>query len=135
MSRMTMGTSPHAEPFWKATEERKLVIQYSPETGRYWHYPREAVVISPKTGEVEWRESSGHGTVYACSVMRKPGNPGMGAAVPYVVAIVELEEEKVRMLTNVVNCEPESVKVGMKVKLTWDELPKGRNLPVFEPAE
>ena len=46
MSRMMMGTSPHAEPFWKATEEKKLMLQYSPETERYYHYPREAGVIS-----------------------------------------------------------------------------------------
>ncbi len=133
MSRMMMGTSPHAEPFWKATEEKKLVLQYSPETQKYYHYPREAVVVSPKTGEVEWREASGRGEVYAFSIMRKPGNPGMAANVPYVVALVTLEEG-VRMMTNVVNCPVESVKVGMKVKVTWEELPKGRHLPVFEPA-
>ena len=132
MSRMMMGTSPHAEPFWKATEEKKLMLQYSPETERYYHYPREAVVISPKTGAVE-RESAGQGEVYAFSVMRKPGNPAMGARVPYVVAIVQLTEG-VRMMTNIVNCALEDVKVGMKVKVSWEELPKGRHFPVFEPA-
>jgi uncharacterized OB-fold protein len=65
--------------------------------------------------------------------MRKPGNPSMGARVPYVVAIVQLEEG-VRMMTNVINCPLENVKVGMQVKLAWEELPKGRHFPVFEPA-
>ncbi|MDY6943364.1 MAG: OB-fold domain-containing protein [Pseudomonadota bacterium] len=133
MSRMMMGTSPHAEPFWKATEEKKLVIQYSPETKRYVHYPREPIVVSPKTGEVEWREASGKGEVYAFSVMRKPGNPAMAAKVPYVVALITLEEG-VRFMSNIVNCAPEDVKVGMPVKVTWEELPKGRHFPVFEPA-
>lgn len=133
MSRMMMGTSPHAEPFWKATEDKKLVLQYSPESERYYHYPREPIVVSPKTGAVEWREAKGLGEIYAFSVMRKPGNPSMGARVPYVVAIIQLEEG-VRMMTNVVNCPLENIKVGMKVKLAWEELPKGRNFPVFEPA-
>lgn len=133
MSRMIMGFSPHAEPFWEATKAKKLVLQYSPETKRYYHYPREAVVVSPKTREVEWHESAGKGEVYAFSIMRKPGNPGMAAQVPYVVAIVELEEG-VRMMTNIVNCEPENVRVGMKVKVTWEEIKDGRHLPLFEPA-
>jgi len=133
MSRLIMGMSRHALPFWEATKEKKLVIQYSPETKRYYHYPREAVVISPTTLEVQWRQASGKAEVYSFSVMRKPGNPSMAAKVPYVVAIVQLEEG-VRMMTNIVNCPIENVKIGMKVRLTWEELKDGMHLPVFEPA-
>jgi hypothetical protein len=53
--------------------------------------------------------------------------------VPYAVALVELDEG-IRMLSNVVGCDPQSVKVGQPVRLTWESLSDGRNLPVFQPA-
>lgn len=61
--------------------------------------------------------------------------PGMGRDAddgPYAVAIVALAEG-VRMLTNLVGCEPDDVVVGMAVHVTWHELSDGRQLPMFEP--
>jgi uncharacterized OB-fold protein len=57
----------------------------------------------------------------------------MTAHVPYVVALIELQEG-VRLLSNVAGCDPESVRVGQAVTVAWEELSDGRNLPVFEIA-
>jgi hypothetical protein len=57
----------------------------------------------------------------------------MKQRVPYAVALVELSCG-VRLLTNVVGCDPETVAVGQPVRLAWETLDDGRQLPVFEPA-
>jgi uncharacterized protein len=62
-----------------------------------------------------------------------PGPGRTASDVPYVVALIDLPEG-VRMMSNVVNCEPDDVFVGMDVKLTWRAMSDGRHLLQFEPA-
>ncbi|MEW6776017.1 MAG: OB-fold domain-containing protein [Bdellovibrionota bacterium] len=131
-ARAIMGTSAVAAPFWEATKNKKLLLQWCARCERPIHYPREFCPHCLST-ELSWRESAGHGTVYAVSVMHKPGNPMMAVRVPYAVVLVDLDDG-VRLLSNVAGCKPEDVRVGMKVRVAWEELPEGRHLPVFEPA-
>lgn len=130
--RAIIGTSKVAEPFWEATKAKRLVLQRCGDCKKFVFYPRE---FCPHCfGEsLSWEEASGEGSIYAISVMHKPGNPLMAGEVPYAVALVELKEG-VRMLTNLVGCKPGDGQVGMKVRITWEALPDGRNLPQFEPA-
>jgi uncharacterized OB-fold protein len=72
--------------------------------------------------------------VYSFTVEHRPQNPALREAAPYVVALVELDEG-VRMMTNIVGCEPSAVGVGMNVHVTWEPLSDGRNLPLFTPVE
>jgi uncharacterized OB-fold protein len=66
--------------------------------------------------------------------MHHPGNPMMADEVPYVVAIVDLDEGY-RMLTNITNCPPEAVECGQRVEVAWDVvLSDGRRLPTFMPS-
>lgn len=124
--------NPLTAPFWEATKEKKLLVQRCISTGKYQYYPR-AASIHDFGGPVEWVEVEGKGKVYAISVMHRAGNPLMMDKVPYAVALIEVEEG-FRMMSNVVNCPVEDIKVGMDVKLTWEELSDGRHLPLFEPA-
>src|SRR5262249_6127571 len=110
----------------------KLVLQWCSDCDQAVHYPREACPACFGSS-LEWRASSGVGEVHACSVMHRAGNPGMADQVPYTVALVELEGGA-RLMTNIANCDPEKVAVGMKVKVSWEPLSDGRNLPLFEPA-
>ena len=119
-----------SKPFWDAAAEKKLLLQYCPDSGKYQFYPRP---ISVQTGKrnLEWRESPGRGTVYTFTITRRSPLPVKGLQ-PYVVATVELEEG-VRIMTNLVNCSPEQVRIGMAVKLAWVKAGDA-NFPVFEPA-
>lgn len=56
----------------------------------------------------------------------------MAAQVPYAVVVVELKEG-VRMLSNLVHCDPGEAHVGMSVQITWAPLADGKHLPLFEP--
>jgi uncharacterized protein len=132
MKLMEPPESEHGKPFWDATREERLVIPYSTATGTPFWYPRE---VAPDTLEaaVEWKPASGEGTVYAVSVQHRTGpgrDPDDG---PYAVALIDLPEG-VRIMSNVVGCDPDEVAPGMAVRVAWHELSDGRKLPMFAPT-
>ena len=124
-------------PFWEATREGRLLLQWCAACDRAIFYPR---ALCPHCGSSDsrpqWREARGTGTVYAAGVEHKP--EAVGAAFsqgqPFCVALVELDEG-VRMLTNIVGCPPEAVHCGMPVVVTWEPLSDGRQLPLFTPRQ
>jgi uncharacterized protein len=119
-------------PFWEGTRKGKLVLQYCKDTERFQHHPRP---VSMFTGSrnIEWREVSGKGTVYACTIIRVPG-PGLDGRLPLSVVTVELDE-KVRILGNILNKEPLSVAIGQRVEVAWDRLDGDVSYPGFNVIE
>jgi uncharacterized protein len=119
-------------PFWDATRRGVLVLPWCRDCERAFWFPR-SICPGCLGDDVEWREATGAGTVYALSVQHKPG-PGRDAdAPPYAVALVDLAEG-VRVMSNVLGCPPEHVAIGMPVRATWQPLSDGRALLQFEPA-
>ncbi len=121
--------SPAAEPFWDATREPRLVIQWCRPCDRAIHFPREACPAC-LGADLDFRLAAGTGTVYARSEMPVPGNSGMSGRAPYVVALIDLPEG-VRMLSNVLGDGAREVEVGDAVSVAWEPLADGRHLPVF----
>jgi uncharacterized OB-fold protein len=119
-------------PFWDATREHRLLVQWCAACEEPIWFPRE-VCVHCLGNALVWRESRGSGSVYAFLVEHRPNMPGVFGDAPYVVALVELDEG-VRLMTNVVGCAPDAVAVGMAVRVTWEPLSDGRNLPQFEPV-
>ena len=114
------------QPFWDATAEGKLLIKKCTACGEPHFYPRTycPFCFSDKT---EWVEASGRGTIYSYSVMRR-------APVPYAMAYVTLAEGP-RMVTNIVDCDFDKLKVEMPVKLVFKPTEGGGPpLPMFTPA-
>ena len=91
MPRIEPTPTPLSQPFWDATRDRRLLAQRCAMCDRYVWYPREHCPGCLRS-ELEWVELSGNGTIYTFNVMRKPGNPMMADAVPYVLALVDLDE-------------------------------------------
>ncbi|HET9690460.1 MAG TPA: Zn-ribbon domain-containing OB-fold protein [Acidimicrobiales bacterium] len=122
--------NPASGPFWEATRDRRYLVQFSTDCGRAVFYPR---TVCPHCGgtAMQWRPSTGAGTVYTFTVEHRPA-PAFGAE-PYVVALVALDEG-IRVMTNLVDVDPGQVRVGMPVELTWAPLDDGRNLPLWRPA-
>ena len=131
-ARFEPPTTEVSEPFWQATRDRRLIMQWCRPCERVVFYPRE---LCPGClgSDLEWRDSPGTATVYAFSVHYRTGSPEMMDRTPYVVALVDLDEGA-RMMTNIVGCDPDDVTVGMGVRVTWEQLSDGRHLPLFEPA-
>jgi uncharacterized protein len=118
-------------PFWEGARHGRLVLQFCKDTGRFQHYPRP---VSLYTGSrnLEWREVSGRGTVYAATTIRVPG-PGLDGRLPLAVVTVELEEG-VRILGNIVESEGKELAIGAWVELAWDRFGDGTLYPAFRIA-
>jgi hypothetical protein len=125
-------SSPLTAPFWEATRERRLLLQWCAACDAVVFYPRDACPTC-LGDELEWRPAAGTGTVYAVSVQHRAGPGRDDADGPYAVALVDLPEGA-RLMTNVVGVDPNSVTVGQAVRVHWHPLPDGRHLPFFEPA-
>ena len=122
--------SDFSRPFWEATKERKLLLQYCRDTGRYQFFGRPVSLFTGRRN-LEWREASGKGKVYTFTVVHQPHTSAWNAHVPYIIGSIELDEG-VRIMAHLVNCAPEAVTIGMRLRLTWS--PRGEfNLPAFEP--
>ena len=131
MARFEPQATETSEPFWEATKEQRFLVQWCGACNAAIFYPREVCPQCLSSDSLEWRESTGKGTIYAASVQEKPANPTMADRVPYVVALVELEDG-IRIMSNVINCPPYDATVGKSVQLTWEPLSDGRHLPQFE---
>ena len=119
-------TNPETEPFWAAAREGKYLIRACTDCGKAHWYPR-AICPHCFSEKTEWRESSGRGTIYSVSVMKR-------APEVYAVAYVTLEEGPT-MMTNIVDCDFDTVAIGQKVTVTWRPTKDdGPPYPQFRPA-
>lgn len=104
--------------FWtKLHETKQLHVQKCKNCGSYSHPPRP-VCHSCRQFELEWVPVSGKGRVYSYVIYHRSVHPGF--EVPYEVILVELEEG-VRIVSNMVDCDPEDVSIGMPVEFVPDE--------------
>jgi len=130
----TPSPYPNSETqgFWDATAEERLLLPRCTACDFVLWYPREHC-SECGSGDVEWFEASGTGSVYSFSVTRRmPGR--WGKAAPFVLAYVELDEGP-RLLTNVVDCDPDTVSIGQRVEVVWHETEDGPKLPRFRPTD
>lgn len=116
---------PETQVFWEAAARGKLLVKRCADCGEHHHYPRSLCpfCFSDRT---QWREATGMGIIYSYSVMRR-------AEVPYVIAYVALDEG-VKMMTNIVGCDPDEVRIGQRVKVRFVPSDGGPPLPMFAPA-
>ena len=122
----------HSARFWSATDEGRFLIQRCDSCDRTTFYPK---INCPACGSTTLTDidASGRGTVYTHTVARRPTHAAFAEAGPYVIAIVELEEGP-HVTTNIIECEPSDVTIGMPVELTFADPVDGIALPLFRPA-
>jgi uncharacterized protein len=119
-------------PFWDAAREGRLLIRRCRSCGRPHHYPRP---FCPHcwSDAVQWVEASGRATLYTWSVVFTNDLPPFSERLPYVAAVVDLEEG-VRLMTNVIGCEPDRLEIGMPLVVDYRPLTDEITAPVFRPA-
>ena len=118
-----------SEEFWNAAQRSELVIQRCRNCQRAQYYPR-VVCRHCSSDQLDWIRSSGRGTVYSVTTSRRAAGPSMAEHVPYVVALVDLEEN-VRMLTNIVGADALDTHIGDAVRVGFEDIGEGFMLPVF----
>jgi uncharacterized OB-fold protein len=123
--------TPTSQPFWDAAKQHRLVLQRSKKTGAYIYYPRSVSPFGPDD-ELEWTEVSGHGIVYSFTIARRPTAPQWADAVPYAIAIVELEEGP-HLTANIIDCPVDDVRIGMPVVAAFVDVTPDVTLVQFRP--
>jgi hypothetical protein len=118
--------------YWEGAGRHELVLQRCKRCGTVQHRPR-ALCVSCLADEIEHFVASGRGSVWTFTVTEQNQVPPFRDAVPYVLAYVELEEGP-RLLTNVVGCAPDAVRIGMPVRVAFRGDADGLATPVFVPA-
>ena len=122
--------APHIYPdnaaFWAGTAAGKLLVKHCSACGKPHWYPRPQCpfCMSDKT---VWKQSAGTGSIYSFSVSRRVG------PVPYAIAYVRLDEG-VTMMSNIVDCDLDAIRIGQRVKLVMKAAEDGTKVPMFTPA-
>src|SRR5215470_9753577 len=116
------GADARTQPFWDATKDRKLTAPQCANCGQF-RMPPTMFCPNCLSRELQWPVLPGLGTVYTFFVIRHPLNPGAADYVPFIPAVIDADDAPgMRFISNVVDCEPEDVKVGMRVKVVWHDV-------------
>lgn len=123
---------PGTQPFWEALRRHELIFQHCLSCGTDFG-PYQPLCPSCLSDKFEDRKSSGRGTVYTFSVVHRAPMPAFRADIPYVVALVALDEG-FYLTTNIVGCPADEVKIGMPVEVEYFDVTPEVTLAKFRPT-
>ncbi|MFM0176242.1 Zn-ribbon domain-containing OB-fold protein [Paraburkholderia sediminicola] len=115
--------------YWQAALEGRLEIQYCRACARHQFYPRRFCTRC-LSDRVEWVQASGNGRVYTYTVCHVAVHPAFESRVPYVIAMIELDEG-VRMLAGIVDSDVDSIAIGAPVRVCFERISDETALPMF----
>lgn len=118
--------NPGDEPYFAAAAEGRLLLKTCQACREAHHYPRSLCPFC-WSADVEWTEARGTGVIYTFSVTRR------GAAAPYCIAYVTLDEGPI-MMTNIVDVDLDTVRVDQRVKIVFKKSEGGSSIPMFTPV-
>ncbi len=136
-----MGTTTYAKPvpditsdnkpYFDGLNEGRLMLQRCADCGQVRHYPRP-VCDACWSMKVDWVQASGLAIVHSWTVSHHPFHQGFKAELPYTLITVDLEEG-VRMNAQARDIEPASLRIGMPVRIGFEQVTEGLTLPVIVP--
>ncbi|MBM3945419.1 MAG: hypothetical protein FJ317_08045 [SAR202 cluster bacterium] len=124
-----------SDVFWQKAKQHELWLRRCDECGKAYFYPRD---ISPCcfSKKTSWMKASGRATLHTFAIVHRAPTPAFADDVPFVTAIVDLEEGP-RMPTNIVGIgepAPEKLRIGMKLQVVFEDATDTITLPKFKPA-
>ena len=127
------AVNPWARPFWDGARDGKLLIQRCRACEKAIFYPR---IACPHCGadDLAWQQACGLGSIYSYTVVLNNAPSAFLREVPYVVAVIRLEEG-VQMLSNIVECDAGRLACDMPVEVTFRRIDDEFTLPLFRPAD
>ena len=133
-AKLTPVAQPESDCYWEGARNGELWLQRDTKTGSYQFYPRAINTISPGA-PMEWVQASGRGTLFTFAIVHAPPHPTFAEDIPYITAIVELEEgPKVPARIVGIDPEPENLKIGMALQAVYTQVSDDYALPEFEVA-
>jgi len=122
-----------SQGFWDGCKAHELRILRCNGCGTYIHHPAP-ICHQCNAMDTRWETVSGLGTVFTYIVVHAANLPGFAEHVPYVTAWIELAEQKgLKLISNVVDCDPSDVHVGMPVQVVFEDATEEFSLPRFRP--
>ncbi len=119
------AVNAEVKAYFDAAAEGRLLVKRCKACGEFHHYPR-ALCPHCFSADTEWLQVKGTGEIHTYSVLRR------GVPVPYCIAYVTLDEG-VSMVTNIVDCDLDAVRIGQKVKVVFKPTDGGAPVPMFAP--
>jgi len=118
--------------YWKAAAAGDLALPQCQQCNRAFWYPRP---LCPRCGSdrIAWIKARGSGRIHTFTVVRQSPDPFFRTRVPFVVAVVELDEGPL-ILSNLVGCDIASVAIGMPVAAQFEAAQEGLAIPLFRPV-
>lgn len=125
----------YSDFYWEKAKQHELWLRRCDECGKAYFYPRD---ISPCcfSRDTSWTRASGKARLHTYAIVHRAPHPGWENEVPFVTAIVELEEGP-RMPTNIVGIgepTPEKLRIDMPLEVTFEDITETITLPKFRPA-
>ena len=117
--------------FWDGCRRGELRLQRCRDCGAYRHHPRPMCPACHSLAH-DWVRSSGRGTIYSFTIAHRPTLPAFEDHLPYNVVVIELEEG-VFMVSNLVDCRNEDIRIGLPVEVVFEALNEDIVLPKFKP--
>jgi uncharacterized protein len=110
--------TPEDREFWEGARRGELRIQRCNTCGLHQHYAR---MLCSHCGSLDlaWVTASGRGTMHSYTVIRQNGVPPFNERLPFVVALVDLEEAGARILATMPECAPDAAEIGMPVEAAF----------------
>ena len=121
-----------SKEFYTWCKQRELRFQRCGACGTWRHVPRE-MCAACGSWEWAWTRSSGRGTVFTWTVIARALHPAFQHATPYAPAVIEMDEG-VRLLSQLVDCAPDQLQVGMPVEVVFEDVTPEVTLPKFRRA-
>lgn len=123
---------PFTRPFWDAARAGRLLVQLCKDCDARIFFPRRQC---PEcwSDNLDWLQASGKGVVYAFSVTYEGVEEAFVPDLPIILAWVDLPEG-IRMQTNILDCDPQNVYIGMEVQVVFKRATEQIALPYFRPA-
>ena len=118
--------------FWEGCKEHVIRVQKCGDCGLV-HWPPSFICPQCHSRKTDWIASTGKGSVYTFVVNHIAYHPAFQEDLPYVVAVVELDEGP-HLITNIVGCDPSEVRCDMPVEVVWDDITNEFSLPKFRPV-
>ncbi len=124
--------TPELRPFFDASRNGQLVVQKCDNCGDL-RFPPRRLCSKCLSRDASWTAVSGEGEVYSFIIMHRVYHPAFANQVPYAVAMIKLKEGA-KLLSNVIGIDPNAIKCGMAVKVSFEKLSDEVTLPMFRPA-
>lgn len=131
----TPAANDETRPFWEAAREHRLVFQRC-SACKTWRHPPSPICPSCQSFDATWDEVPGTGTVFSYAVVHTPHHPSLRGSIPYACVLVEIDgtDGAVRFLSNLVDTPVESVAVGQRVEVAWEDMSDQLTVPRFRPT-